>query len=217
MNPIHANLMALVASYFLGAIPFGLLAGKLKGIDIRQQGSGNIGATNVFRCVGKSWGVAVYFLDMLKGFVAAYVFPRLAAAIVAPEPLWEYLGIACACLAVAGHNWPVYLRFRGGKGIATTTGGLLGVAPAAMGIGVAVWPILFLTTRYVSLASIGAALAVGVAAWMLYGSDQPPVLASALTLLAVVAIWRHRANIRRLAAGTENRFSFKRKTGTAKP
>jgi glycerol-3-phosphate acyltransferase PlsY len=111
---------------------------------------------------------------------------------------------------VAGHNWPVYLRFKGGKGVATSTGALLGIAPAAMGICFAVWVLVFVTTRYVSAASIGAALILGVSGWLLYIEDGL-LLPVTLTILGVVAIGRHRANIQRLVRGDEHRFQFSKK------
>jgi glycerol-3-phosphate acyltransferase PlsY len=194
------------AAYLLGAIPFGYLVARARGVDIRKAGSGNIGATNVFRCVGKSWGILTFCADAAKGFVAAFVFPLLASRISGTH--MPSAPVLCACLAVAGHNWPVYLRFRGGKGIATSAGALAGVAPAAVGIGAAAWIIVFLTTRYVSVASISAAVSIPVSAWLLYRGGSL-VLPSALSLLGVVAVWRHRSNLRRLLQGTEHRVRLR--------
>jgi glycerol-3-phosphate acyltransferase PlsY len=117
--------------------------------------------------------------------------------------------LAFMILAIAGHNWPVYLGFKGGKGVATSAGALLGVAPAAVGVGLAVFAMLFVSTRYVSVGSIGAALAVAAGGWWLYRPD--PVLPAVLTVLCLLVVWRHKANLARLAAGTENRISFGRK------
>jgi acyl phosphate:glycerol-3-phosphate acyltransferase len=200
-----------VVSYLLGAIPFGLIVGRMKGVDIRKTGSGNIGATNVFRSVGKIPGIVTFVLDMLKGFTPAWFLPRVASATFAsPESLALSLGLVCGCAAIAGHNWPVYLGFKGGKGIATTAGVLLGIAPLAVGVGVVIWIITFLLTRYVSVGSIVAAVAVAGSSWWFYWKDGMlrPV---ALSILAVLAIFRHKENIRRLFRGTENRFEFGRK------
>ena len=209
MTELLAYALSGIAAYLLGAIPFGLIIGKSRGVDIRTIGSGNIGATNVFRCVGKGWGIFAFLLDMMKGYLAACGLPLLAAGFTG-EARSMALAISCTILAVVGHNWPVFLRFRGGKGIATTTGGLLGLAPAAMGIGLLAWALTFMTTRYVSVASMGAALVAAAASWWLYAAEAP-ALSITLTILAAMAIWRHRPNIRRLAQGTENRFDFKRK------
>lgn len=197
-----------IAAYLLGAVPFGLLAAKSKDIDIRSAGSGNIGATNVWRVMGKKWGILVFFLDAMKGFVPAKYFPILAASQVDDLNI-KVFGVACAFLAVAGHNWPVYLRFKGGKGIASTAGALLGIAPAALGTGLAAWIIVFAISRYVSLASITAAVVIPVYAWTMCRTDGKliPVI---LTMLGAVAIIRHRANISRLLAGTEHRIGSKK-------
>jgi glycerol-3-phosphate acyltransferase PlsY len=192
-------LLLLAAAYLLGAIPNGLLIARLKGIDLQKTGSGNIGATNVFRCVGKGWGVLAFVLDALKGFVPAFFFPRLLDM----APSW--LGLACGVAAVAGHNWPVWLKFKGGKGVSTSAGMLLGIAPAAVGIGFAVFAVVVVLTRWVSLSSILAAIAVPVAYLWMNGAGNIP-LSVALVVMSVLVIYMHRANIRRLLAGTEPRI-----------
>jgi acyl phosphate:glycerol-3-phosphate acyltransferase len=200
-----------VVSYMLGAIPFGLIAARMKGVDIRKTGSGNIGATNVFRSVGKTLGIITFVLDMLKGFGPAWFLPRAATLMFAtPEAQALPLGLVCGRAAIAGHNWPVYLGFKGGKGIATSAGVLLGIAPLAVGAGVIVWIVVFLLTRYVSVGSILAAVAVALSSWWFYSKDEMlrPV---ALTILAALAVFRHKENIRRLLHGTENRFEFGKK------
>lgn len=202
--------VTLLLAYLVGAIPFGLLVARLRGIDIRRVGSGNIGATNVFRCVGKPWGILVYALDMLKGLLPALLLPlclaRFAASAPGSEPVWR---LVFGAAAVAGHNWPVYLKFKGGKGVATTTGVLMAVSWPAMLVGLAAWALLFLTTRYVSVASIGAAAVVTAAAWVM-GLRPWPVVPTVLTVLGALVVWRHRANLQRLRAGTEHRFTFRR-------
>ena len=203
---MHLNistLLTLLAAYLLGSIPNGLLIARLKGVDIRKVGSGNIGATNVFRSVGKSWGILTFVCDALKGFLPAWLFPQLV------DGTHAALGIFCGALAIAGHNWPVFLKFKGGKGVATSAGVLLGIAPAAVGLGLLSWLILFLSTRYVSVASIGAAIVVPLAGWFLYRDGR--LLPITLAILGLVTVIRHQANIRRLIAGTEHRFEFGKK------
>jgi glycerol-3-phosphate acyltransferase PlsY len=211
ISPMLIYILAGIVSYLLGAIPFGLIVARFKGVDIRKIGSGNIGATNVFRSVGKGLGIFTFICDMFKGFVPALIFPLAAiSAFEFPDEQKFPLALVCGCAAIAGHNWPVYLRFKGGKGIATSAGVLLGIAPGCVGIGIAVWMVVFLLSRYVSVASIVAAVAVGASSWWLYFKDSKlrPV---ALTILAALAIWRHKSNILRLINGTENRFEFGKK------
>lgn len=204
----------MAVAYLLGSIPFGFVIAASRGIDIRTVGSGNIGATNVFRSVGKPWGVLTFGFDFLKGLIPAMLFPLLAgrAGFAGTDDL---LQILCAMGAIAGHNWPVFLRFRGGKGVATSAGAVLGIAPAAVGIGLAAWILCFLALRYVSLASMLAAGVIAATAWIMGplrgGSSMlTPV---ALSALAALVIWRHHGNIARLMAGTESRFSFRKKNG----
>lgn len=204
-----STFIGVTSAYLLGAIPFGFLIARARGIDIRTVGSGNIGATNVWRCVGRKWGALVYALDMAKGIVGVAVIPDLCANL-ACESAELRLRLVCGIVSVVGHNWPVYLNFKGGKGVATTAGVLLGIAPKAMGIGVVAWVLVFLAGRYVSLASILAAVAVAVGGWFLY--DESNWLRGALALLAVFAIWRHHSNIARLLKGEEHRFTFRKKT-----
>ncbi len=202
-NPPLLLSLLILASYLLGAIPNGLLLARLKGVDLQKVGSGNIGATNVFRCVGKGWGVLAFVLDAVKGFVPAFFFPRLLEA----APPW--LGLACGVAAVAGHNWPVWLKFKGGKGVSTSAGMLLGIAPAAVGIGFAVFALTVALTRFVSLGSILAAVAVAGSGVWLYGADNR-LLAGALILMGLLVIVKHRANVGRLLKGTEPRIVGKK-------
>lgn len=195
--------LLIAAAYLLGSIPCGLLLARLKGVDLQKVGSGNIGATNVYRCVGKSWGIAAFVLDAVKGFVPAFVFPRLLES----APPW--LGLACGIAAVAGHNWPVWLRFKGGKGVSTSAGMLLGIAPAAVGIGFAVFAVTVAFTRWVSLGSILSAIAVPAAYLGLYGTENR-LLAGALVAMGLLVVVKHRANIGRLLRGTEPRIAGKK-------
>ena len=192
--------LLVLAAYLLGSVPNGLLIARLKGIDLQQAGSGNIGATNVFRCVGKGWGILAFALDAVKGFVPAFVFPRL----VAGAPDW--LGLACGVAAVAGHNWPVWLRFKGSKGVSTSAGMLLGIAPCAVGVGFLVFAVTVALTRFVSLGSILAAVAVPAAYISMTGGANR-LLAGTLVVMGLLVVVKHRANIRQLLAGTEPRIA----------
>lgn len=195
----------VAAGYLMGSIPFGLLIAKARGVDLRHSGSGNIGATNVFRCVGKGWGVLALVLDALKGFVPAFFFPDLMQAQFCEfcEPVPSWLGVACGLAAVAGHNWPVWLGFKGGKGVATSAGMALGVAPGAVGIGLAAFALVVVATRWVSLASMLGCAAATAAGWWLYGGGEKGWLVWVLGAMTVLVVWRHRANIGRLLHGTE--------------
>ena len=192
-----------LAAYLLGSIPFGLLVAKSRGVDIRTQGSGNIGATNVLRVIGKGWGVFTLVLDALKGFIPAYFFPRLA-------DLQTDWGVLFGIVAILGHSFPVYLKFKGGKGVATSAGMLLGVAPIAVLVAFVCWVLCMVFSRIVSLSSIVAAIVVAIMVWVL--DPKALTVNVALTILAVLVIWLHRANIRRLLNGTENRFGKKKET-----
>ncbi|MGD9613706.1 MAG: glycerol-3-phosphate 1-O-acyltransferase PlsY [Kiritimatiellia bacterium] len=195
--------LLVFAAYLMGAIPNGLLIARMKGVDLQKVGSGNIGATNVFRCVGKGWGVLAFGLDAVKGFVPAFFFPRLLET----APPW--LGLACGVAAVAGHNWPVWLKFKGGKGVSTSAGMLLGIAPAAVGIGFAVFALTVALTRFVSLGSILAAGAVPAAYLWMNGTENE-LLAGALVAMGLLVVVKHRANVKRLLAGTEPRIVGKK-------
>jgi len=208
MDIVIISTFGLLA-YLLGAIPNGFLIAKAKGIDIRKVGSGNIGATNVYRSVSKTLGLLTFALDALKGAIPVLWFPWQATH-CAQAPLPSWLPLLFGGLAIAGHTWPVYLKFKGGKGVATSAGALMGIAPAATGIGVICWFIALITVRYMSVASIIAALAVPAAGWWLYRAEGL-ALPIALTALGALIIWRHQGNIQRLIKGTENRFEFKKK------
>jgi len=184
------------ACYLLGAVPFGFLAGRLWGnVDIRTMGSGNIGATNVLRTLGVVPAVLVLLLDAAKGWTAVWVALRLG--------LGEPAVAGAALAAVAGHNWPVFLGFRGGRGIATALGVLIALAPVVAAVLAAVWLAIVLLTRYVSLGSI---VASALLPFILVAGRFPWIYVLAGVILAVTAIWRHRPNIARLLAGTEHRI-----------
>jgi glycerol-3-phosphate acyltransferase PlsY len=193
------QLLVVALAYLLGSIPFAYLAGRLRGIDIRTVGSKNVGATNVFRTLGKRIGVTVMVLDIAKGLVAVLVARGLTDS---PWP------IAAAAAAIAGHVFPVWLRFRGGKGVAVAGGAVIGLAPVPALIVLVVWFALVALTRYVSLASVAGAALFPVLV-LLFGEPWPVVVFAAVAGAAVIV--RHRANIRRLLAGEELRLELRRR------
>ncbi len=197
--------ITILVSYLIGSIPFGVFAGRLAGIDIRQHGSKNIGATNVLRTLGKKYGIAVFLADTLKGLVAV----RLAVWLAGADPFSrDSLGIVAAVFVVIGHSFPAWLRFRGGKGVATSGGACLGLLPMPTSIGGLVWIVVFLTFRYVSVASIAAIASLPLVVWLLSDrGNSPNYLMFGFSLfIAVLVTWRHRENIVRLTRGTEPRF-----------
>ncbi len=198
----------LIGSYLLGSIPFGYLAGQLTGIDIRKVGSGNIGATNVVRVLGKKYGYPVFVLDFLKGFGAVKISMLISTS---SPPQWNspaIFGIAAAMSCVVGHSYPLWLKFKGGKGVATSAGALFALTPIAGFIGLAIWLVTFFVTRYVSLASVTAAIALPIVILVIHRPDKnPKVIFYFAVCIAAVVIWRHRSNLSRLLRGTEQRFT----------
>jgi glycerol-3-phosphate acyltransferase PlsY len=211
MTEWTAILGTLFASYVVGGIPFGLIIGRLKGIDVREHGSGNIGATNVLRLCGKPLGLLCFALDFAKGCVPVLAARAVAAAYDLPHA--ELVPVVAVVGAVAGHVWCPFLRFRGGKGVATSAGAVMAVAPEAVLAAIVLWYVIFALTRYVSLASIVAAAALPLVATGVLlarggGAGRAPVLVL-LYLLATMIVVRHRANIQRLLDGSENRIPRK--------
>lgn len=189
------EILLIVVAYLLGSIPSGYVLGKLSGVDVRAAGSGNVGATNVARVVGKRQGILTLVIDVAKGVLPIVVGRRLNF----PE-----LAIACAGVAAfLGHLYPIYLKFKGGKGVATALGVFLALAPLATLIMFVVFAGVMAGSRIVSLSSIAAAAAAPLVLWLL---AYPPVLVGMGVFLAAMIVWRHRGNIRRLRAGTEPRF-----------
>jgi acyl phosphate:glycerol-3-phosphate acyltransferase len=203
--------VVVIASYLLGSIPFGYLAGRMAGIDIRNCGSGNVGATNVIRTLGKGYGYPVFALDFLKGLGAVKMSILIATRMQSEWNSPEMFGIAAAISSVLGHSFPLWLRFEGGKGVATSGGALFGLAPVAALVGVAIWIVTFWLTRYVSVASIVAAAALPfvilITTWLSRTTGK--LLFYSSVCLAAVVIWRHRSNLSRLIHGTEPRFNRK--------
>jgi len=195
----QAYLSLALGAYFLGSMPFGYIIPKLvRGIDIRDFGSGNIGATNVVRTLGKKWGVLVFFLDVMKGFVPALIGLRIGG---------PTLGAVAGLAAVVGHNWSYFLSFRGGKGIATSCGIFLAVFPLGVLIAFASWVLCLKITRYVSVSSMLGAIVLFACAFIL--QKDPLATGLSVTILcgvaALLCIVRHKKNIVNLLNGTENK------------
>ncbi|MEP7176080.1 MAG: glycerol-3-phosphate 1-O-acyltransferase PlsY [Gemmatimonadales bacterium] len=194
-----AALPWLAASYLLGAIPTSYLAGRLfRGIDLREHGSRNLGATNLYRVLGWRFALPVGLLDAAKGLIPVVVF----APQVSPS---EVFALICGLVAVLGHAFSVFVRFKGGKGVATAAGVMLGLTPVALGVAAAIWVALVYLTGYVSVASITAAAVFPLAVFLLDRPSAPAMLWLDLAV-ALAIIWLHRGNIHRLRNGTENRF-----------
>ena len=194
-----AALPWLLASYLLGAIPTSYLAGRLfRGIDLREHGSRNLGATNLYRVLGWRFAIPVGVFDAAKGLVPVLVFaPRVSSS--------ELFALVCGLVAVLGHVFSVFVGFKGGKGVATAAGVMLGLTPAALGIALVIWIALVYLTGYVSVASIAAAAVFPLAVYLIDPPDQIEILWLDVAVAAAI-IWLHRANIGRLLKGTENRF-----------
>jgi glycerol-3-phosphate acyltransferase PlsY len=204
---------ALALSYLLGSVPFGLLFGLVfKGVDIRRAGSHSIGATNTSRVLGRPFGLAAFFCDCAKGWLpVAWIAPGLASA---PERAGA-LALLCGALAVLGHVYPVWLRFQGGKAVATGCGAMIGLDPVVFLAGGAVWLVALAVTRYVGLSSILMTLGFVVSAALrtASGASGREALLGAAGLFLLV-LWRHRANIARMLAGTEPRIGRRSRAGS---
>lgn len=213
---VGAYVFTAIVAYLLGSIPTGFLVAKAHGVDIRTLGSGNIGATNVFRIVGKPAGIMVLVIDGLKGYAACAWLPDLVMRYVAGkygsgelnQNFHDVLRITGGISAILGHNYTCWLKFKGGKGIATSAGVLAALVPLAFVIILCMWIVVFALSRYVSLASIAASVALPFAA---YFTGNSVTIVAVTALMAALAVYKHRANIQRLMNGTESRFVRKPK------
>lgn len=194
----------ILLGYLVGSIPIGYLVARAKGIDIFSIGSGNPGATNVKRALGTKWGLTVFVLDVLKG-----ALPVLVARFFLPDPAHELTWACIGFCAVFGHTFSCFLKFKGGKGVSTILGAVLGTSPLVALSAFAVFLVLLALFRYVSLASVIAISTGPFWAWVYH--DQP-LMQVVYVLLPLLTIYRHRANIKRLFQGTEAKFSLKSKT-----
>jgi glycerol-3-phosphate acyltransferase PlsY len=186
--------VALAAAYLLGSIPFSYLVARRKGIDVRTVGSGNVGATNVMRSAGRAAGLAAFALDFLKGSLATWLALRLAGPTIAA---------AAAVVAVLGHMYPVWLSFKGGKGVATGAGAFLPILPVAAVTGLLTFGVVAWLTRYASVGSIAGSTALPIVALLM---RAPAASTIAAAIAAALIVWKHRENIRRIAAGSERRM-----------
>ena len=195
----------LFGAYIVGSIPFGYLIGRARGVDVRTVGSKNIGATNVYRCVGKLWGVLAFACDFLKGLIPTIAARKFGADLFPHLPL--AVGVAC----VVGHTLTVFMKFKGGKGVATAFGMLVGLLPFVVLSAFALFVVAGALSHYISLGSCLAAAFLAVAVWIPCDTLGNPGFhdcptAALVTLVAIFVIWKHRANIARLRAGTENKI-----------
>jgi len=202
MNPLLL-VAAVVLSYLAGSVPTGYwLCLAAKRVDIRKSGSGNTGATNAWRVCGPALGVPTGLIDIAKGYLAVVLISRLAGAEAATG---EWVRVTCGLVSIAGHNWSCFLGFRAGKGVLTSLGVFLALAPAAVGLAAAVWLVCALATAYVSLSSMVAALTLPL--WVVLVGDGVAVLVFAC-LAALLVVVRHAGNVRRLFSGTESRIPW---------
>ena len=220
----------VVLAYLLGSIPFGLIVARSQGVDLRAHGSGNIGATNVWRVMGKKWGLITFFADAIKGVIAVKLGMWIAGqwAIHVPLPHGHeriefldpgYAGIAAAVACILGHNFPVWLKFKGGKGVATSLGVIFGMMPVPALLVFGIWALVFKTSRYVSLASLIAAvcLPLVVIAFLFLGGLRSWAHFYFSVAAAFMVVRRHQPNIKRLVAGTELRFGARKADETSEP
>jgi glycerol-3-phosphate acyltransferase PlsY len=226
--PIAGYILTVLIAYLLGSIPTGFLVAKARGVDIRTVGSGNIGATNVFRILGKPVGIFVLLADAAKGWLAVFVVARLVSGWFYPDAGFlarEWFSLCAAIAAILGHNYTCWLYFKGGKGIATSAGVLVALVPVPLLIILGVWIIVFALGRYVSLASISAAITLPFAVWLVgevrhetqeeRGATRTIILITAA--LTALAIYKHKANIKRLINGTESRIALRKRLPSEAP
>lgn len=200
-------LLIIVSCYVIGSLPTGFIAGKLKGIDIRKVGSGNMGATNVVRTLGWLPGILVLLVDMAKGFACAYWMSGLTA-----YPESDLIKVACGLAAVIGHTFTLFLKFKGGKGVATAAGVFLGLAPISAALVLLIFVSVVAVTRYISAGSILAALFLPFLIWIVGEVGQGYSVFIIALLLAAMILVRHRSNIDRIIKGTENKLGQRVKT-----
>lgn len=202
------NVFWILIAYLIGSIPTGyLIAKQVRGIDIREHGSGNVGATNVFRVAGKSWGITVLVIDIFKGWLTTAILAPTSGAF--PELGFSMKQFLFGAAAIAGHTWTPWLKLRGGKGVATSCGALLGIFPFATFLALTVWAIVFVIWRYVSLASIVAAASFPLLLLLFYReTDSFGTVFLISSVLSGLLIYNHKSNIERLRNGQELQIQF---------
>lgn len=200
--------LGFAAAYIIGSIPTAYIFGKaLKGIDVREYGSGNVGATNVFRVIGKVPGIIVLIIDVIKGYISA-TYLASGFLYLAPVTRPELYKILVGLSAIAGHNWTVFLKFKGGKGVAASAGVVMGLIPKIFWLGFMVWLVTFFITGFVSLGSIIAVISIPI---FTLAFGEPAEIIIFMCLLCLIIVYKHKSNIRRLARGEEKRISFFKK------
>ncbi len=210
---LAAFVILIVVAYLVGSVPTGYLVARARGVDLRAHGSGNIGATNAFRVLGTVPGILVLLIDAFKGAAAVLWVPALVAGRTSAETA-AYLPMVAGVCAILGHNYTCWLGFKGGKGVATTAGVMGALLPLALAVALTTWFLVLVASRFMSVASITAAVVLPIAT---YFTTRNPALWVLATVLGALAIWRHRGNIQRLRAGTEPRFEFGRRTPSTPP
>jgi len=204
-------IFGLVISYLVGSIPFGYVIAIAKGVDVRKEGSGNIGATNVGRVLGRKFGAIIFILDLLKGFVVVLLVPIFVSDIEFPATSDNLLVILCGLCVLIGHAFPVYLKFKGGKAVATSFGVFIWLAPIPVAIAFGVWILTVIVSRYVSLGSMAGAIALmgGVIGLGSSPFGSGKYLTALSIAVAILIIIKHISNIKRIIAGTESRVLTK--------
>jgi len=203
--------LAVLVAYLLGSVPFGLLLARIKGVDLRAVGSGNIGAANVARSMGRPWGIATFGCDALKGFLPVFLLAPLAVGrspSIPSAPDVGWLQVLCGTAAVLGHCYPIYLRFRGGKAVATGCGAIIAVHPLIFVCGGVVWLVTLWTTRYLGFASAIMGVSFPITTWWLMTGERRDLIFGS-GLLTFLILVRHRSNFRRMLSGTEPRAGEK--------
>ncbi len=204
-------IFGIVISYLVGSIPFGYVIAIAKGVDVRKEGSGNIGATNVGRVLGRKFGAIIFVLDLLKGFVVVLLVPILVSDIEFPATSDNLLVIHCGLCVLLGHAFPVYLKFKGGKAVATSFGVFIWLAPIPVAIAFGVWILTVIVSRYVSLGSMVGAIALmgGIIGMGSSPFGSGKYLTALSIAVAILIIIKHISNIKRIIAGTESRVLTK--------
>ncbi len=208
---LMSYIFGIVISYLVGSIPFGYVIAIAKGVDVRKEGSGNIGATNVGRVLGRKFGAIIFVLDLLKGFVVVLLVPIFVSDIKFPPTSDKLLVILCGLCVLLGHAFPVYLKFKGGKAVATSFGVFIWLAPIPVAIAFGVWILTVIVSRYVSLGSMAGAIALmgGVIGMGSSPFGSGKYLTALSVAVAVLIITKHISNIKRIIAGTESRVLTK--------